>query len=624
MSEDTRLPLAPPDPATDLVGQLRAAAPQVFSEGRVDFDKLRAALGDQVEAGTERYGLGWAGKAEAFQNVRAPSVGTLLPMPGDSVNWDSTENLIIEGDNLEVLKLLQKPYHGRVKMIYIDPPYNTGNDFIYRDNYRQSLNDYLRFSGQLGEDGSAQSTNRDSSGRYHSDWLSMMYPRLFLARSLLREDGVIFVSIDDNEVHNLRMLMNEVFGEENFIACICWQKKYAPSNDTVDFSPMHDFILVYGRTRSFNQAGKVLPLLNKLERTEEQNKLYKNPDEDPRGLWASDNYICNKTSEQRPNLYYAIIHPKTKKEIWPSKTAVWRYSKERHEKNVAEKRIWWGSNMENPVPRYKRFLDEVGGVVADTWWTHKDVGHNDEAKKLIKQLFPGEEKVFDTPKPVRLIKRMITLATTDDNDNDDEPSIVLDFFAGSGTTGQATLELNEEDRGKRRFILVQLPEPINSRNFKTISSITRERVKRAIKNLKKPGSGFRAFRLSSSNFRIWNAGQTPEEATKLAEQLQLYSDNSGQARGEQDVLWELILKSGLPLSATVTKVKVDGGNAWSVDDNKLLISLDKKLSRETLRAMIALKPQRLLCLDAAFAGNDALKTSIVLEARSHGIAFHTV
>lgn len=599
MSEDTRLPLAPPDPATDLVGQLRAAAPQVFSEGRVDFDKLRAALGDQVEAGTERYGLGWAGKAEAFQNVRAPSVGTLLPMPGDSVNWDSTENLIIEGDNLEVLKLLQKPYHGRVKMIYIDPPYNTGNDFIYRDNYRQSLNDYLRFSGQLGEDGSAQSTNRDSSGRYHSDWLSMMYPRLFLARSLLREDGVIFVSIDDNEISNLWTLLKELFGEENFLACLSRRTKSGGGSAAHHFAVDNDFVLAFARNKT-----KCPPL--SVPHNPEYLKRYSEEDRDGKYFWDTMERTYTQTKP------YKITAPDGQ-----LLDGSWFRSEDRFEKDKEKGEIRFVKKQDGSWSvQFKQRLSD-GRKIRSLLSENEFKSNPDELEAL------GLGDYFSFPKPTFLIKHLLQ-GCTEKND------LILDFFAGSGTTAQSVFEQNQIDTANRRFLLVQLPEPTEYKNYPTIAHITRERVRRVIAKLdkedgkKKSSRGFRAFRLSSSNFRIWNAGQTPEEATKLAEQLQLYSDNSGQARGEQDVLWELILKSGLPLSATVTKVKVDGGNAWSVDDNKLLILLDKKLSRETLRAMIALKPQRLLCLDAAFAGNDALKTSIVLEARSHGIAFHTV
>ena len=613
MPEDTRLPLASPDPVADLVEQLRAAAPQVFSEGKVDFERLRAALGDQVDFGPERYGLSWAGKAEAFQNVRTPSVGTLLPMPEDSVNWDATENLIIEGDNLEVLKLLQKPYHGRVKMIYIDPPYNTGNDFIYRDNYRQSLDDYLRFSGQVDAEGAAQSTNRDSSGRYHSDWLSMMYPRLFLARNLLREDGVIFVSIDDNEVHNLRMLMNEVFGEENFVTQIEWQKRYTRSNNTDNFTSVIDHICVYQRSDAFK--------VKLLARDDEANARFTNPDNDPRGPWKATPFLNQVAPERRPNLCYPITNPFTGHVENPSKKA-WRYEKSVFERLLEENRLWWGKDKDRKVPDIKTFLSEVReGMTPINFWPHQYAGHTDQANAEIKSLF--ETKVFDTPKPSLLIKRMMEHCC-DSND------IVLDFFAGSGTTGQAAIDYNQDNDTNCSFILSQLPEKTDLSEYPTIAHITRERVRRVIAKLdqedgsKKSTCGFRAFRLSSSNFRIWNADQAPDDAAKLAEQLQLHADNAGVARGEQDVLWELILKSGLPLSSTAVAVKAGNGSAWSVDDGRLLVSLDKKASREALRAMIALKPQQLLCLDAAFAGDDALKTSVVLEARSHGVAFHTV
>ncbi len=648
-----KLPLTSADLTDALIAQLRKAAPQIFSEQKVDFVKLQAALGEHIDTNPERYGLTWAGKREAFRNVQIPSVATLRPQLEESVNWDSTENLIIEGDNLEVLKLLQKPYHAKVKMIYIDPPYNTGNEFIYPDNFREGLDDYLRYTGQLSEEGTATSTNKDTDGRYHSNWLNMMYPRLFLARNLLRDDGVIFVSIDDHEVHNLRMLMDEVFGEENFIACICWQKKYAPANDTVDFSPMHDFILVYGKERKNTGGGKAIALLNRQERTEENNKLYKNPDKDERGLWRTDNYLCNKTAEQRPNLYYATIHPKTGEEIWPSRSAVWRYSKERHEQNVRENRVWWGITQDNSVPAYKRFLSDVSGVIATTWWTHQESGHNDEAKKETRLLMEGSGIEFDTPKPLRLIKRIIELATHKQETAGDievEHDIVLDFFAGSGTTAHAVLDLNRQDNGNRKFILVQLPEKTDNPEYPTIAHITRERVRRVIAKLQEdrrsresanPGLfdkgeldsrlrgndggdlGFRAFKLDSSNFKIWGGSAPVGASARLAEQLSLYTDNVQPNRTDQDRLYELVLKSGFPLSAKIEEIPLTA-NAFSVADGALLICLAGHLERETLRALFARNPQMVLCLDTAFDGDDALKTSVVLEAQSHGIIFKTV
>jgi adenine-specific DNA-methyltransferase len=608
MSEDTQLPLASPDPVADLLAQLRAAAPQVFSEGRVDFDKLKVALGDHIDAGPERYGLNWAGKADAFRNVRAPAVGTLLPMPADSVNWDQSENLIIEGDNLEVLKLLQKSYHGKVKMIYIDPPYNTGNDFIYPDNYRQGLDDYLRFSGQVGEDGSKQSTNSETSGRFHSDWLNMMYPRLFLARNLLRDDGVIFVSIDDNEVSNLRMLMNEVFGEESFVGCFVWKRRASSALAERLVSTDHEYVIAYQK-QSFTSLG-----------VPKDFESYSNPDNDPRGAWTTGDLTVGMNKNQRPNQFYDLVDPDTGTPYPANPNRVWAYIPESMNKLLQEKCVIFPADPSRK-PMLKRFKGNLKSNVnpVSTWLS--DVGLNSEATRQIQELMGAS--VFSYPKPTSLIHQLIATSVK-------ASDIVLDFFAGSGTTAQVILELNKADGGNRKFILTQLPEKTEHPEYPTIADITRERVRRVITKLdkedsgKKSDRGFRAFKLSASNFRIWNAERTPDDPAKLAEQLQLYADNSGQARGEQDMLYELILKSGLPLSGTVAQIPVAGATAWSVGDNKLLILLNKSVSREVLRAMIALQPQQMLCLDAAFAGDDALKTSIVLEAKSHGISFRTI
>lgn len=406
------------DPATLCRQQLAALIPEAFSEGQLDVAALKRALGSEaIIEGGERYALTWAGKGNAYKVLQTPSTATLRPQRELSVNFDEAQHVFIEGENLEVLKVLQKAYFGKVKLIYIDPPYNTGSDsFIYPDRFQESKEDYLRRINELSDDGTLMREgffrkNNKENGHYHSNWLSMMLPRMYIARNLLREDGVIFVSCDDNEVASLKLLMNEIFGEGSFVACICWQKKYAPSNDTVDFSPMHDFILVYGKERKYTEGGKAIALLNRQERTEENNKLYKNPDYDERGLWRTDNYLCNKSAEQRPNLYYPIIHPKTGQEIWPNRAAVWRYSKERHEQNLRENRVWWGLTQSNSVPAYKRFLNDVSGVIPTTWWPHQDAGHNDEAKKETRLLMGDSGIEFDTPKPVRLLKRMIELAT---------------------------------------------------------------------------------------------------------------------------------------------------------------------------------------------------------------------
>ncbi|PIR49752.1 site-specific DNA-methyltransferase [Candidatus Peregrinibacteria bacterium CG10_big_fil_rev_8_21_14_0_10_54_7] len=371
------------------------------------------------------------------------------------------DNLIVHGDNLVALKALLPTYAGKVKCIYIDPPYNTGNEhWVYNDNVSSPM-----IQQWLGKEVAREDLSR------HDKWCSMMYPRLTLLRELLQDDGVIFISIDDTEVHNLRAMLDEIFGEKNFIATICWQKRYSTSNDTVDLSTTHDFILAYAKERKFDERGKARPILNRMERTAENNKMYKNPDNDPRGLWRPDNYLCNKSADERPNLYYPVVHPKTGEEIWPKKTAVWRYSKEKHGQNVKDNRVWWGLNGTNKVPAYKRFLSDVGGVLPSTWWTFEDAGHNDEAKKELAIIFHEQEDLFDTPKPVRLIKRLVQLAT-----DDEERFIVLDSFAGSGTTAHAVLDLNIEDSGERRFILVECEDYADK--------LTAERVRRVSKGVK--------------------------------------------------------------------------------------------------------------------------------------------
>jgi adenine-specific DNA-methyltransferase len=443
---------------------------------------------------------------------------------------------------------------------------------------------------------------------------------------------VIFISIDDGEFDNLRKLCNEIFGEENFVGCIVWHKKYAPANDTVDLSASHDFILVFAKSRPVSNGGRVDALLSKLSRTDEQNRVYKNPDGDPRGPWRADNYTCNKSAEERPNLYYAITNPNTGEEIWPSKTRVWGYGKDVHLQHVIDNRIWWGLDGSNKVPAYKRFLSEVGGIIADTWWDWRDVGHNDEAKKEFLELLPELSRSFETPKPTRLIRRMVQLAT-----QVDAGDIVLDFFAGSGSTGDAVLMLNEHDGGDRRFVLVQLPEPTDRANFGTIADITKQRVRRVIERLtgKEGGRsntgdersldrGFRVFKLAESNFKPWDA-ESPKDVATLTTQLGLHVDHIRDGRTAQDLLFEVLLKTGFPLTTPVEDLVLADKTVHSVAGGALLVCLDRQLTVELVRAIADKKPERVVCLDAGFAGNDQLKANAAQIFRSEGItSFKTV
>lgn len=615
-----RLALTSPDLTQALLQHLQEAAPQVFREGKIDFTRLREALGNTLDGDAERYGLSWAGKREAFQQIKVTSTATLRPQPADSVRWDTTENAIIEGDNLEVLKLLQKPYHGQVKLIYIDPPYNTGNEFIYPDNFREGLTDYLRYSGQLTEAGTAASSNRDTSGRYHSAWLSMMYPRLLLARNLLREDGVIFVSIDDHEVHNLRLLMDEVFGEENFVACITWEKRFTRSNNARMFASLTEYLILYRKSEKLDEI--------KEPRNEKADSTYSNPDNDPRGVWTSVSYVNPATKTQRPNLAYDLVNPITGKIVSHPSNA-WKYEEKTYERHLAENRLYWGKSGDYIFPRLKKFLSEMdGGMVPVNLWSYDDTGTTDEGSRQLDSLF--DDKVFDFPKPARLIRRMLRMMTST-NTND----LIVDFFAGSGTTAQAVLEANEEDSGNRRFLLVQLPEPTGKANYPTIAHITRERVRRVVDRLDKAEAGtlsfdparaaqwgFRAFSLASSNFHVWDDADP-------AAQLALFADNRVHGRTDDDRLWEIILKAGLPLGSALTPFDAAGLPSYTLAGGQVVLCVAAPLTREVLRALLAPPsgpPQLVICLDAAFQGSDAdaIKTNAVLEARGLKITFKTV
>lgn len=622
MTQPDRLPLTSLDITEDRKAQLRQTFPDVFREDKIDFDALKRALGEWVAPEKERFGLNWPGKAECSKLIQQASVGTLLPMREQSVDFDSTENLIIEGDNLEVLKLLQKSYYGKVKMIYIDPPYNTGNEFIYPDNFHEGLQDYLKYSEQVDAEGRKQSTNTESGGRYHSNWLSMMYPRLFMARNLLQEDGVIFVSIDEHEVHNLRALMNEIFGEENFVTAIAWQKKYAASNDAKYFSDIHENILCYAKNKN-----QWLP--NLLPRSEELNAKYSNPDDDHRGVWYPTN-LSVKTFTEKNN--YEITSP-SGNIFLPPPTRAWVVSKEKYQELFDDNRIWFGKNGDSR-PYSKSFLSEVqDGTVPVSLWKHEDAGHNIEAKSELRRIFGDSQDLFDTPKPTRLIKRIAQVGAK-------KEGIFLDFFAGSGTAAQAIMELNKEDKGNRKFILVQLPEPTDNPDYPTIADITRERVRRVSAKLKEEQAaivpdlltpaddaktssdfGFKAFRLAASNFKVWDG--TAEQMADVNKTLELFADHVLDGRNAEDMLYELLLKTGFALTTPVTSLTLADKQVFSAADGALLICLERELSIEVIEAMVALDPFMILCLDAGFAGKDELKVNAMQTVRAHNRNRHS-
>ncbi|MBF0325491.1 MAG: site-specific DNA-methyltransferase [Alphaproteobacteria bacterium] len=602
---------------------LAAAFPEIMGEDKIDLDQLRRVLGEWVEPDRERFGLTWPGKAACMKVIQAPSVGTLKPCRKESVDWDTTENVFIEGDNLEVLKLLQKAYFGKIKVIYIDPPYNTGKEFIYPDKYAETLDTYLEYTGQKDNEGRRFSTNTDASGRFHSRWLNMMYPRLYLAKNLLRDDGAIFISIDDNERANLKLVCDMIFGEENFLSNIVWQKRYTRSNNTTDFTEVVEHVLVYGKSPAFS--------VNLLPRTEEADARYSNPDNDPRGVWKGASFLNPATPQERPNLAYPLVNPNTGESTLPTRSA-WRRSKEAFDELQRDGKLYWGSDGKSPVPTIKMFLSEARGLTPVNFWEHEYAGHTDEGTRDLEKLIQG--KVFDNPKPVRLLQRVL-------EHGGDDSGIILDFFAGSGVTAQAVFSQNIQDGGTRKFVLVQLPEPTENSDYPTIADIARERIRSASKQIaaemedrldldkaKKPDIGFRAFKLDRSNFRSWDGDVTEDE--QLAAQLELHIDHVATESSAEDILYELLLKDGFPLAVPIKTLGLAGKEVFSIASGALLICLDKHLTQEVIDAMADLEPSRVICLDAGFQGNDQLKANAVqtFKARARNretaIEFRTV
>lgn len=592
----THMDLESKDLVAERIEQLKGLFPEIAIEGdgTIDFEKLRLILGDEVDEGQERYTFTWPGKADAIRQAQTPSTATLRPDEDASVDWDTTENLYIEGDNLETLKLLQRGYHGKVKMIYIDPPYNTGHDFVYKDSFQDSIENYKEQAGLNGQ------SNADTSGRYHSDWLSMMYPRLRLARELLSDDGAIFISIDDNEQKNLRELCDEIFGEANFIDSVIWEKRYSPQNAVQWFSESHDFVLVYAKSKD-------LWFPNLLERSDEMNARYTNRDNDPRGVWKAVDATAQGGHGTQAQ-FYKLTLP-SGRVVEPPSGRCWLYTEPRMQEMIEDNRIWFGEDGSN-MPAIKRFLTEVKqGVACQTIWKYSEVGHSQEGKRELKALFP-ENVPFDTPKPIRLMKRILDIAT-------DKNSLILDFFSGSASMAHAVVAKNAEDCGTRKFVLIQLPE-IASSEYENLCEVGEERIRRAGQKIKAkieeenkqlrlgedpksvPDIGFRVLKLDSSNF-------------DRVEGVALVDNLIKPGRTNDDIIFEMMLKWGLELSLPIEKTEAAGYSITSIAADELICCMDEGLTVEVLEAIAALGPKRVFFLDSVLTDTIKLNAAQIFK-----------
>ena len=629
-----------PDLTAQNIEKIAALFPGCVTEGpdgkgglkkAINFELLKQMLSDDVLEGDEAYEFTWVGKKASIVEANKPIRKTLRPCPEESKNWDTTENLYIEGDNLEVLKLLQEAYLGKVKMIYIDPPYNTGHDFIYNDRFEMGKQEYDQQIGLFDEEGNKQfAENSESSPRFHSDWCSMMYPRLMLARNMLTDDGVIFISIDDNEQDSLKKIANEIFGPGNFIATIIWRKNYAPKSSAQYFSVDHDYILVYTKCSAIWRP-------NLLPRTEKQNSMYSNPDNDPRGPWRPNNLSARNYYSKGT---YPIKCPGGRIIEGPPSGRYWIYSEEKFWQLDKEGRIYWGPDGNN-IPAPKTYLSEVKqGIVPQTYWSYEEVGHTQEAKKELLSLlsFATSQDVFDTPKPTRLIKRMLQIATTRDGHD-----IVMDFFCGSATTAHAVMAQNAEDGGNRQFIMVQLPQPIKSEGFSTLCDIGKERIRRAgdmaKKALEEEGTAVRAMEKFKKEhgtsmgfvyaewsdspevvtakkkmaddldigFRVLKLDETNMEAVYYSAQeydqqmLQKMESNIKPDRTDLDLLFGCLLEWGLPLSMPYRSEQVEGCTVHTYNDGDLIACFDENIPENVIREIAKRKPLRAVFRDSGFA-----------------------
>ena len=615
--DDSRVSVYNDDIQISQINKLKELFPEVVTEGKIDWQKLQATLGEAVDLG-ERYGLGWKGKSDVFATIQEKTVQTLHPDRANSVDWDTTGNMFIEGDNLAALKILHKAYYGKVKMIYIDPPYNTGNDFIYNDDFKQTRRSYETEAGITDDEGNVvrdDGLRTNTGGHKHSNWLNMMYPRLFLARNLLRQDGIIFVSIDDNEVHNLRLMMNEIFGEENFVADFIWRHRKSSQNDT-DVSLSHNYTLCYARRRD---NYKLTPL-------DIDESKFSNPDNDRRGVWVADPFDAPNVRE---NLTYPITNPITGEQHLPPGGRCWRFSREKFASALADNRVVWGKNGKGR-PQLKRFLSEAKekGKNPFTIWDH--VGTATEGTKELMRLF-NNKKLFDTPKPVLFLKEILKIST-----DKDDSDVCLDFFSGSGSFAHAVAELNAEDGGNRRWICVQLPELTDEKSeaykagYRTIADIARERIRRAGAKIRADQAdklasrdvpldlGLRVYQVDDSNFKQWN--ELVSDPEEIRQQTLANLDPLEEGTTDDDLLTELLLKRGI---SPLAQIDQHDGFCF-IPSEKFVICLAHSMTEELFTAILAAKPSSIILLDRAFGGDINLKVNLLLQAEQQGVEVEVV
>ena len=622
-------PSTTPNFQTELAAQLADLIPEAIADGKVDIVKLQELLGADTADASERFGLFWPGKKRALRAAQEPTTATLRPDFENSKDWDTTQNVFIEGDNLEVLKILQKHYHAKIKLIYIDPPYNTGKDFVYPDNFKEGLDTYLDWTRQVNEEGKKVSTNSETEGRYHSNWLNMMYPRLKLARNLLTDDGTIFVSISDHEVDNLRKLLNEVFGESNYIGQVAVSKGTTTGQDANDIGSSIDFLLVYARSKA-NYVPNGLPL--------DESDIARFNQEDERGHYSTLQFRktgTNDRREDRPNLYYPLTAPDGS-EVYPigpgGYESRWRTGREQFDAWDRDSMIVWKQDADGGYRPYVKYYLEGRTKQVSNYWD--DIEGNKKASLTVKELLG--KNVFTNPKPVGLIKKILHIAT-------DLDSTVLDFFSGSSTTAHAVLQLNAEDGGTRRHIQIQLPEPTpedseaQKAGYSTIAQIARKRIDLAgakidaglSRQIGSRGSpldiGYRSFALSDTNFSKWRTSSDIDEDTLQQRFLELRDSSSADNATPDSLLTEILLKQGYSLTEKIVSTRISGLDVRAVGDNLVLAYLDEhvKPTLDQLRALVDQDPARIIVLEDAFQGDDELKTNLVQLAKSRGIEIWT-